>query len=90
MSSFRSTLFKYPGQGGWTFAEVPKSHAPPVTEGWGRTPVVATLNGATSWDTSVWWDTKSQKTLLPIPKKIHKGKLGPGDEVELSIAPRDR
>ncbi|MFN0099038.1 MAG: DUF1905 domain-containing protein, partial [Gemmatimonadaceae bacterium] len=41
--SFTATLFKYPGKGGWHFAPVPKRLAPPVTHGWGRTPVRATV-----------------------------------------------
>ena len=36
---FVSTLFQYPGKGGWTFAPVPDDCAPRVTHGWGRTPV---------------------------------------------------
>ncbi len=87
VARFRGTLFKYPGKGGWTFVAVPDDCAPPVTEGWGRTPVRATLNGV-SWDTSVWRDTKTNRTLLPIPKKIHKGALGDGDEVVVDIGPR--
>lgn len=81
---FQSTLFRYPGKGGWTFAPIPAEHAPPVTEGWGRTPVTATVNGKT-WETSVWWDTKSQRTLLAVPKKIRAGKED-GDVVEVSLA----
>jgi hypothetical protein len=37
--SFRTTLFRVPGVGGWTFARVPDRFAPPVAHGWGRTPV---------------------------------------------------
>ena len=50
---FSATLFTYPGNGGWTFTAVPERFAPPVTEGWGRTPVEATVDG-TTWKTSVW------------------------------------
>ena len=42
---FSSKLFKYPGKGGWTFATVPKRHAPPVMHGWGRSSVIATVDG---------------------------------------------
>lgn len=82
MVRFRSVLFLYPGKGGWTFAPVPESCAPPVMAGWGRTPVVASL-GDKHWDTSVWRD-KSGRTLLPIPKKV-RGALKAGDEVELTL-----
>lgn len=85
---FVSQLFRYPGKGGWTFAPVPKKHAPPVTEGWGRTPVAATVDGKT-WSTSVWWDSKRQETLLAVPKKI-RGDKGDGDRVEVELRFDDR
>ena len=50
---FRSRLFRVPGPGGWTFARVPAKQAPPVTAGWGRTPVRASVDGV-EWETSVW------------------------------------
>lgn len=81
-TSFQAKLFRYPGKGGWTFAPIPDAHAPDVTHGWGRTPVVATVDGQT-WQTSVWRD-KSGQTLLPVPKHIRNGKEG-GDWVEVSI-----
>lgn len=81
---FRATLFRYPGPGGWTFARVPAEHAPPVTEGWGRTPVRATVDGKT-WETSVWRDQK-HGTLLPVPAKI-RGDKGHGDTVVVELAP---
>lgn len=82
MPSFTAKLFKVPGPGGWTFAPVPEALAPPVTEGWGRTPVVAVVDGR-RWETSVWRD-KSGRTLLAVPKKI-RGEKGDGDEVEVEI-----
>lgn len=84
---FRATLFRYPGKGGWTFAPVPPEEAPPVTHGWGRTPVTATVDGQT-WRTSVWRDTKSGRTLLAVPKHIRGGK-GHGHDVTVSIILRD-
>ena len=80
---FKATLFRMPGKGGWTFAPVPDEYAPPVTEGWGRTPVHATINGR-RWETSVWRGRDGQ-TLLAIPKAIRKG-LGAGDTVEVTLA----
>jgi hypothetical protein len=82
---FETTLMRYPGPGGWTFALVPDEHAPPVTAGWGRTPVTATVDGKT-WETSVWRD-KTHGTLLPVPKQIRGGK-GDGDTVTVEIRPR--
>jgi Domain of unknown function (DUF1905) len=75
---FRATLFRYPGKGGWTFAPVPERYAPPVTHGWGRTPVTATVNGHT-WETSVWRG-KDGRTLLAVPKQV-RGTKGDGDSM---------
>jgi hypothetical protein len=70
--AFSSELFRVPGDGGWVFAVVPPEHAPTVTVGWGRTPVLATVDGK-SWSTSVW-RAKSGRTLLAVPKKIRGAK----------------
>src|SRR5918997_507665 len=76
---FVSTLIRYPGKGGWTFAPIPKGHAPPATRPWGRTPVRAVVDGI-AWDTSVWRDSKSHGALLAVPARIRGGK-GSGDTV---------
>jgi hypothetical protein len=87
--SFKAKLFTYPGQGGWTFAPIPKRCAPPVTHGWGRTPVRATVDGV-SWETSVWWDSKSKQTLLAVPKRV-RGDKGNGDTVTVELGePNER
>ncbi|MCD6025129.1 MAG: hypothetical protein K0Q91_2045 [Fibrobacteria bacterium] len=86
MPDFRAKLFRIPGPGGWVFLTVPARHAPPPGGPWGRTPVRATVDGKT-WDTSVWWDTKSQSTLLAVPKKIRGGK-DDGDTVAAGVEPR--
>jgi hypothetical protein len=82
----RTKLFRIPGKGGWTFAPVPARHAPPVTSGWGMTPVVAIVD-RTRWETSVWRD-KVRGTLLPVPRRV-RGEKGEGDVVEVELAPRD-
>ena len=81
--TFDAKLFRYPGPGGWTFAPVPAEHAPPVTHGWGRTPVVAIVDGR-SWTTSVWRD-KKHGTLLAVPKHV-RGEKGDGDTVRVELA----
>jgi hypothetical protein len=81
-TEFSSILFRYPGAGGWHFAPVPAEHAPSVTHGWGRTPVVATVDGQT-WKTSVWRG-KDGRTLLAVPKKI-RGTKGDGDKVKVRL-----
>jgi hypothetical protein len=84
-ASFKATLFRYPGTGGWFFAPVPEKHAPAVTHGWGRTPVAATVDGR-EWETSVWRG-KDGQTLLAVPKRI-RGAKGHGDTVVVTIVPR--
>jgi hypothetical protein len=87
MPSFRAKLIRWNGPAAWHFVTVPDKHAPPPTEGWGRTPVRATVDGV-AWDTSVWWDTKTQSTLLAVPKKIRNGK-GEGDMVKVTLEHRE-
>lgn len=79
---FDSILFRVPGPGGWVFATVPAEHAPAVTLGWGRTPVRATVDGAT-WDTSVWRE-KTGRTVLAVPKNVRRGK-DDGDTVRVVL-----
>lgn len=80
---FDAVLFKYPGKGGWTFAPVPKAIAPRPTRPWGRTPVVATVDGVT-WTTSLWRDTKSDRSLLAVPAAKRPGK-GHGNTVRVEL-----
>jgi len=66
---FTGTLFRWSeGKGSWYFVAVPPRLSPPVTHGWGRTPVTATLDG-TTWETSVWRG-KDGRTLLAVPAKV--------------------
>jgi len=80
---FTATLFRYAGKGGWTFAPVPKALAPKPTRPWGRTPVDATVDGVT-WRTSLWRDSKNNRSLLAVPKSKRPGK-GHGDEVTVVV-----
>jgi len=62
---FRAKLFVYPGEGGWTFAPVPERLAPPLTHGWGRTPIHATVDGY-AWKTSVWSGNKGDGDMVQV------------------------
>ncbi len=80
---FETTMFRYRGKGAWYFAVVPSAVAPPATRPWGRTPVTATVDGQT-WQTSLWRDTKSNRSLLAVPKVRRDGK-GDGDTVTVTF-----
>ncbi|HEX8903402.1 MAG TPA: DUF1905 domain-containing protein [Longimicrobiaceae bacterium] len=80
---FSSTLWKYPGQGGWHFVTVPDEHAPTATYAWGRAPVVASVDGY-EWKTSVWRE-KTGRTLLPVPRAA-RGTKGDGDRVDVRLS----
>ncbi|MDO9485128.1 MAG: DUF1905 domain-containing protein [Actinomycetota bacterium] len=60
--------------GTWVFVRVPDASVPDNAGAWGRTPIVATVDGFT-WATSVWRDTR-HGWLLPIPKarRANKGR----------------
>lgn len=80
--TFEATLFRTPGKGGWHFAPVPDHLAPPVTEGWGRTPVHAVVDGY-AWRTSVWRG-RDGRTLLAVPIRA-RGTKGDGDTVHVAL-----
>lgn len=79
---FKADLFRYPGPGGWTFARVSDEFAPCVTAPWGRTPVIAVVDGR-ECKTSVWRD-KKHGTLLPVSKAV-RGEKGAGDTVLVEL-----
>lgn len=83
---FEATLARIPGKGGWTYVAIPRALAPPITRGWGRTPVRATSDGV-SWDTSVW-RMKTGEGFLPVPKRI-RGAKEAGDRVTIEFAFED-
>ena len=80
---FTTTLVRYPGKGGWTFAPIPQRLAPPVTRPWGRTPVHAVVDGV-AWDTSVWREKKGNGALLAVPARV-RGSKGSGDTVTVEF-----
>ena len=61
---------------------VPDRLAPPVTHGWGRTPVQATVDGY-EWKTSVWRG-QDGRTLLAVPKRA-RGCKDDGDKVRVKL-----
>jgi hypothetical protein len=87
--TFTARLFRYKGKAAWYFAEIPKRRAPKPTHPWGRTPVVATVDGHT-WTTSVWRAKDGDGSLLAVPKHV-RGSKGHGDTVQvwLEVLPEE-
>jgi hypothetical protein len=76
--AFRAKIWKYEGPAGWCFVTIPKSTAKRIRvihqdseEGWGRLKATVTIGGS-SWNTSIWFDTKADSYLLPIKVAIRK------------------
>jgi hypothetical protein len=84
MAGFRATLFHIDEPGGWYFVSIPVEHAPDDAGPWGRSPVVAAVDGR-QWRTSAWRDTR-RGWLLPVPRRI-RGSLDAGDTVHVEIEP---
>ena len=82
-AAFTAKLWRYKGAGGWHFVDVPEKHAPSPTHAWGRTPVVAVVDGH-EWNTSVWRATKQKRSVLAIPK-VARGKKKHGDRVKVVL-----
>ena len=82
LAKFTSKLFRMEGKGAWTFITIPPDMAPPVTGSWGMTPVIVSVDGR-EWHATVWKD-KTQRSLLPVPKKIRRQKSD-GDSVEVEL-----
>ncbi len=75
---FSGTVWQHSAPGGWYFVSLPKELAAEIRqhikwqeEGWGRMKVTAKL-GATTWDTSIWFDTKLGTYILPIKAEIRR------------------
>ncbi len=81
---FSAEVFRVDEPGGWYFVAVPDEHAPDAAGSWGRTPVIATVQGRT-WATSAWRDSR-RGWLLAIPKRIRVG-FDEGDVVAVGIEP---
>ena len=63
---------------GWTFVSLPKKLSSEIREsfkfleeGWGRMKITAQI-GNNQWKTSIWFDTKQDRYLLPLKSEIRK------------------
>lgn len=78
---FSAPLWQHAPEGGWHFVTLPSDLSQEIRsqlqwqeEGWGRMKVWAEVETLT-WKTSIWFDTKQHRYLLPIKAEIRK-KLG--------------
>jgi len=75
---FTAVTWQYDGPGGWCFVSLPKGISTKIRkqfkseeEGWGRLKAKAQI-GNTSWDTAIWFDSKSEVYLLPLKAEVRK------------------
>ncbi len=75
---FISPMWKHTSTGSWYFISLPIDTSKEIREalqwqeeGWGRMKVVAEI-GEIQWKTSIWFDTKMQRYLLPVKAEIRK------------------
>ena len=73
---FSAELWKYTGQAAWFFVTLPHDVADDIDEitadtrrGFGSVRVEVTV-GSTTWNTSVFPDTKSESFVLPVKKAV--------------------
>jgi hypothetical protein len=75
---FRAELWIYPGQNPWYFVTLPFDHADEIDEitsatatqrGFGSVRVRVTVGGST-WNTSVFPDSKTKSYVLPVKKQV--------------------
>lgn len=77
--AFTATLWIYPGgTAAWHFITVPKKESALIKKtfgslarGWGSLPVSATI-GDTTWNTSIFPDSKSGTYLLPVKAVVRR------------------
>lgn len=91
--TFTASLWIYPGEtASWHFITVPKQESRGVRanfsslkRGWGSLPVIAKI-GKTTWNTSIFPDSKSGTYILPIKALVrNKEGLQDGDVVTLKL-----
>lgn len=76
--SVRTKVWRYPGKGGWHFANLSLKQSRDIKElfggdarGWGSLPVTVRI-GATEWRTSIFPDRKSRTYLLAIKADVRR------------------
>jgi hypothetical protein len=89
--TFAAEVWLNPGEAGWHFVTLPTDVADAIgarTAGerpFGSVPVTVTV-GATSWETSLFADTKSASYLLPLKGEVRaREQIAAGDRVTITV-----
>lgn len=90
---FTSPLWLYQGKGAWYFITVPKAQSEQIRfhntlprRGWGSVPVRVTI-GDTTWNTSVFPDSKTGTFLLPVKAEVRRRQnLAEGTQVCVQLS----
>ncbi|MCB9091406.1 MAG: DUF1905 domain-containing protein [Halobacteriovoraceae bacterium] len=75
---FQGKVWIYKQTGGWHFVTLPKQLSKKIRkqffeseEGWGRLKTTAFL-GHTTWETSIWFDSKIGSYIIPLKASVRK------------------
>lgn len=89
--SFKAKVWIYPSPAAWFFVNVPKKTSNELSlrfsefkRGWGSLPVKVTV-GKTSWNTSIFPDSRSGTYLLPLKAEVRK-KEGIEQDMQVKIS----
>ncbi len=91
--TIKGKIWLYPSEvASWHFITIPKKESAQITErykefkkGWGSLPVMATIQ-KTTWNTSIFPDSKSGTYLLPLKAIVRRNEgLQEGDAVSLRL-----
>lgn len=90
--TFTAKLWVYSGKSAWFFVTLPKTASEQIKfftnhkrRGWGSVRVKATI-GETSWNTSIFPDSKAGAYLLPVKAEVRKKeKIAAGGSVSVRI-----
>lgn len=89
-------MWKYSGEAGWTFVTLPENLSKHIKmahgtneSGWGRLKVKAQVQNEI-WSTSIWYDTKLSRYLLPLNKKVRYAlQIQAGSKVVVQLSIHD-
>lgn len=91
---FTAEIWRHDGPAAWHFISLPDELADGLRaayahrqKAFGSLPVRAQI-GATTWETSIFFDRKRETYLLPVKAKVRDAEdLEDGDEVKLRLTP---